>query len=109
MSSTSVEHRDATLEQQPLLRHHRKARLPSLNLQHWHSHPFRGDGWNVRTAREATAQFLSSKAGHYSVITLVSLDVLSMIAGELDSMILELEWLTENYRLYPQPIQVRTR
>ncbi|KAL4731115.1 hypothetical protein ACLX1H_000075 [Fusarium chlamydosporum] len=79
MSSTSVERTDATLEHQPLLRHPRKTRLPSLNLQHWHSHPFKGDQWNVRTAREATAQFLSSKAGHYSVLTLVSLDVLSMI------------------------------
>ncbi|CAG7563104.1 unnamed protein product [Fusarium equiseti] len=80
MASTGVEHRDSALEQQPLLRHHRKARLPALNLQHWQSHPFKGDQWSVRTTREATAQFLSSKAGHYSVLTLVSLDVLSMIA-----------------------------
>ncbi|KAJ4026839.1 hypothetical protein NW752_001796 [Fusarium irregulare] len=80
MASTSVEHRDSALEQQPLLRHERKTRLPALNLQHWHSHPFKGDQWSVRTAKEATAQFLSSKAGHYSVLTLVSLDVMSMIA-----------------------------
>ncbi|KAJ4253351.1 hypothetical protein NW762_010506 [Fusarium torreyae] len=80
MSSTSAEYRDSSLEQQPLLRYRGKTRLPSLNLQHWHSHPFRGEQWSVRTTREKTARFLSSKAGHYSVLTLVSLDVLSMIA-----------------------------
>ncbi|KAF4949245.1 hypothetical protein FSARC_13551 [Fusarium sarcochroum] len=80
MSSTSAEYRDSSLEQQPLLRHRGKTRFPSLNLQHWHSHPFRGEQWSVRSTKEKTARFLSSKAGHYSVLTLVSLDVLSMIA-----------------------------
>ncbi|EWG55162.1 hypothetical protein FVEG_13206 [Fusarium verticillioides 7600] len=79
MSSTSVEHANSLLEEQPLLRRG-KRRLPSLNVQHWHSHPFRRDPWTVRSTKEKTAQFLSSKAGHYSVLTLVSLDVLSMIA-----------------------------
>ncbi|KAF5722636.1 voltage-gated hydrogen channel 1 [Fusarium mundagurra] len=79
MASTSVEHAGGSLEEQPLLRRG-KRRLPSLNVQHWHSHPFRGDPWTVRSTKEKTAQFLSSKAGHYSVLTLVSLDVLSMIA-----------------------------
>ncbi|KAF5591588.1 voltage-gated hydrogen channel 1 [Fusarium subglutinans] len=79
MSSTSVEHVGDSLEEQPLLRRG-KRRLPSLNIQHWHSHPFRGDPWSVRSTKQKTAQFLSSKAGHYSVLTLVSLDVLSMIA-----------------------------
>lgn len=81
MSSTSIEHAGSSLEEQPLLRRG-KRRLPSLNIQHWHSDPFRGDTWNVRSTKQKTAQFLSSKAGHYSVLTLVSLDVLSMIAGE---------------------------
>ncbi|KAF4947089.1 hypothetical protein FGADI_10719 [Fusarium gaditjirri] len=79
MSSTSVEHAGDSLEEQPLLRRG-KTRLPSLNIQHWHSHPFKGDSWSVRSTKQKTAQFLSSKAGHYSVLTLVSLDVLSMIA-----------------------------
>ncbi|KAF5977571.1 voltage-gated hydrogen channel 1 [Fusarium bulbicola] len=79
MSSTSVEHAGGSLEEQPLLRRG-KRRLPSLNIQHWHSHPFRGDPWSVRSTKQNTAQFLSSKAGHYSVLTLVSFDVLSMIA-----------------------------
>ncbi|KAI1061615.1 hypothetical protein LB506_011877 [Fusarium annulatum] len=79
MSSTSIEHAGSSLEEQPLLRRG-KRRLPSLNIQHWHSHPFKGDGWSVRSTKQKTAQFLSSKAGHYSVLMLVSLDVLSMIA-----------------------------
>ncbi|KAG4282133.1 hypothetical protein FPRO04_13421 [Fusarium proliferatum] len=79
MSSTSIQHAGSSLEEQPLLQRG-KRRLPSLNVQHWHSHPFRGDTWNVRSTKQKTAQFLSSKAGHYSVLTLVSLDVLSMIA-----------------------------
>ncbi|KAI1027715.1 hypothetical protein LB504_011722 [Fusarium proliferatum] len=80
MSSTSIQHAGDSLEEQPLLRRG-KRRLPSLNIQHWHSHPFRGDQWSVRSTKQKTAQFLSSKAGHYSVLTLVSLDVLSMIAA----------------------------
>ncbi|KAG5804665.1 hypothetical protein H9Q74_010801 [Fusarium xylarioides] len=79
MSSTSIENANSSLEEQPLLRRG-KRRLPSLNIQHWHSHPFKGDPWSVRSTKQKTAQFLSSKAGHYSVLTLVSLDVLSMIA-----------------------------
>ncbi|KAF5566211.1 voltage-gated hydrogen channel 1 [Fusarium phyllophilum] len=79
MSSTSIENANSSLEEQPLLQRG-KRRLPSLNVQHWHSHPFRGDPWSVRSTKQKTAQFLSSKAGHYSVLTLVSLDVLSMIA-----------------------------
>ncbi|EWZ84150.1 hypothetical protein FOCG_08727 [Fusarium oxysporum f. sp. radicis-lycopersici 26381] len=79
MSSTSIERVGSSLEEQPLLRPG-KRRLPSLNIQHWHSHPFRGDAWSARSTKQKTVQFLSSKAGHYSVLTLVSLDVLSMIA-----------------------------
>ncbi|KAF5599906.1 voltage-gated hydrogen channel 1 [Fusarium pseudoanthophilum] len=79
MSATGMDHANSSLEEQPLLRRG-KRRLPSLNIQHWHSNPFRGDPWSVRSTKEKTAQFLSSKAGHYSVLTLVSLDVLSMIA-----------------------------
>ncbi|KAF4446598.1 Voltage-gated hydrogen channel 1 [Fusarium austroafricanum] len=79
MSTTAVESSESSLEQQPLLRQ-RKTRLPSLNIQHWHSHPFKGDQWSVRSTKQKTAQFLSSKTGHYSVLMLVSLDVLSMIA-----------------------------
>ncbi|KAF5976491.1 voltage-gated hydrogen channel 1 [Fusarium coicis] len=79
MSATGMEHANSSPEEQPLLRRG-KRRLPSLNIQHWYSHPFRGDPWSVRSTKEKTAQFLSSKAGHYSVLTLVSLDVLSMIA-----------------------------
>ncbi|RGP59541.1 voltage-gated hydrogen channel 1 [Fusarium sporotrichioides] len=85
MSSTGADYAGAALEQQPLIRRSLKARVPSLNLQYWHSSPFRQGGWNARTARAATARFLSSKAGHYSVLALVSLDVLSMIAGLLFS------------------------
>ncbi|RKL00755.1 hypothetical protein BFJ68_g12621 [Fusarium oxysporum] len=84
MSSTSIERVGSSLEEQPLLRPG-KRRLPSLNIQHWHSHPFRGDAWSARSTKQKTVQFLSSKAGHYSVLTLVSLDVLSMIAGRKGS------------------------
>ncbi|KAM0229954.1 hypothetical protein ACHAP5_011498 [Fusarium lateritium] len=80
MSSTSIECRHSSLEQQPLLQYRGRSRLPTLNLEHWHSHPFKGDRHTIGSTREKTARFLSSKAGHYSVLTLVSLDVLSMIA-----------------------------
>ncbi|KAM0211916.1 hypothetical protein ACHAQI_005069 [Fusarium lateritium] len=80
MSSTSIERRESSLEQQPLLKYRGGSRLPTLNLEHWHSHPFKGDRRTIESTREKTARFLSSKAGHYSVLTLVSLDVLSMIA-----------------------------
>ncbi|KAM0198448.1 hypothetical protein ACHAPI_003971 [Fusarium lateritium] len=80
MSSTSIERRGSSLEEQPLLTYREESRLPTLNLEHWHSHPFKGDRHAIESTREKTARFLSSKAGHYSVLTLVSLDVLSMIA-----------------------------
>ena len=83
MSSSAVGHGD---EEVPLLRK-RHVRLktpsyPSINLQHWYSHPFRGDGLSMQSSREKTARFLSSKFGHYSVLGLVTLDVLGIIAGQ---------------------------
>ncbi|KAG5656047.1 hypothetical protein KAF25_001617 [Fusarium avenaceum] len=80
MSLTSIERSGSSLEQQPLLRYRGKSRLPTLNLEHWHSHPFKSDRQTIESTRQKTARFLSSKSGHYSVLTLVSLDVLSMIA-----------------------------
>jgi hypothetical protein len=53
-------------------------------LENWFGHPFSGDGSTVRNARESVAFFLSSKAGHYSVLGLVTLDVLGIIAGGLE-------------------------
>ncbi|KAH6893543.1 hypothetical protein B0T10DRAFT_482496 [Thelonectria olida] len=79
MSSTGVEHRHAD-EEQPLLRRRAKPKFPTLNLQHWYSRPLANERWTLHNAREKTARFLSSKAGHYSVLVLVSLDVMSMIA-----------------------------
>jgi len=60
----------------------KKPDYPSINLQHWYSYPFRGEGWSMQSSKEKTARFLSSKFGHYSVLGLVSLDVLGIIAGE---------------------------
>lgn len=82
MSSTSVEHQHRSDEEQPLLRHRRKPESPSLNVQHWYANPLQGERWTVQNARQKTTRFLSSKTGHYSVLTLVSLDVLGMIAGK---------------------------
>jgi hypothetical protein len=41
----------------------------------------------MRSGREKTAQFLSSKVGHYSVLGLVTLDVMGIIAGEKASKV----------------------
>lgn len=83
MSSSAVDRGD---EEAPLLRkRHVRLRMPdypSINLQHWYSHPFRGEGLSMQSSRQKTARFLSSKIGHYSVLGLVILDVLGIIAGE---------------------------
>ena len=83
MSSSAIDHGD---EQAPLLRKRhvrlRTPHYPSINLQHWYSYPFRGEGWSMQTSRQRTARFLSSKIGHYSVLGLVTLDVLGIIAGK---------------------------
>ncbi|KPM43917.1 hypothetical protein AK830_g2613 [Neonectria ditissima] len=81
MASTGVQNGPAD-EEQPLLRRRMKSKFPSLNLQHWYSRPASRERWTIQNTREKTAGFLSSKYGHYSVLTLVSLDVLSMIAGK---------------------------
>lgn len=81
MSSTSIE-RGGSDEQQPLLRH-RRPPFHALNLQHWYSSPIDTERWAIQSTREKVKRFLSSKVGHYSVLTLVSLDVLGMIAGML--------------------------
>lgn len=85
MPSTGVERGPASDEEQPLIGHHRKPRFPSLNLQHWYLHPHSREQWTLQNTKQKVAEFLSSKYGHYSVLTLVSLDVLSMIAGKLYS------------------------
>jgi hypothetical protein len=83
MFSSAIAYHD---EETPLLRKRhvwlKKPDYPSINLQHWYSHPFRGEGWSMQSSREKTARFLSSKLGHYSVLGLVSLDVLGIISGE---------------------------
>ncbi|CAH0055738.1 unnamed protein product [Clonostachys solani] len=78
MSSTGIE-RGSGDEEQPLLRQ-RRPPFHALNLQHWYSSPIDTERWAVQSTREKVKRFLSSKAGHYSVLTLVSLDVLGMIA-----------------------------
>ncbi|KAL6411655.1 Voltage-gated hydrogen channel 1 [Ilyonectria robusta] len=85
MPSTGAERGPASDEEQPLLGHHTKLRFPSLNLQHWYSHSHSREQWTLQNTKQKVAEFLSSKYGHYSVLTLVSLDVLSMIAGKLGS------------------------
>jgi len=53
-------------------------RLRAINLENWlypHTH------FNFQSSREATRHYLSSKAGHYFVLGLVSLDVAAIIAG----------------------------
>ncbi|CAM1510966.1 Fc.00g084790.m01.CDS01 [Cosmosporella sp. VM-42] len=80
MSSASVENRRCNDEEQPLLRLRRKPGFPSLNLEHWYSYPLQGERWTMQNPREKTGRFLSSKTGHYSVLILVSLDLLAMIA-----------------------------
>jgi hypothetical protein len=81
-TTTAISHVE---EQTPLLRGLNRglksAARPSLNLQHWHSYTLLGDGSTVRNTREKVAHFLSSKPGHYSVLGLVTLDVLGIIAG----------------------------
>ncbi|KAH7243820.1 hypothetical protein B0J15DRAFT_565137 [Fusarium solani] len=81
MSSTSVEYRRYDNEEQSLLRHGRKLEFPSLNLQHWYSHPLEGERWAIQNIREKTTRLLFSKIGHYSVISLVCLDILGMVAN----------------------------
>lgn len=88
MSSTSVQHGRGSDEEQPLLRRRRMRKFPSVNLEHWSSHPLRGQRWTLQNTRQKARQFLSSKFGHYSVLTLVSLDVLSMILGTLCSTLI---------------------
>uniref|UniRef100_A0A8H7NHR8 Voltage-gated hydrogen channel 1 n=1 Tax=Bionectria ochroleuca TaxID=29856 RepID=A0A8H7NHR8_BIOOC len=78
MASTGIE-RGGGDEEQPLLRH-RRPPFHALNLQHWYSSPIDTERWAMQSTREKVKRFLSSKAGHYSVLTLVSLDVLGMIA-----------------------------
>ncbi|KAF2670176.1 hypothetical protein BT63DRAFT_231286 [Microthyrium microscopicum] len=84
MTSSSVQFHPDT-ENAPLLRKKSwgapfKLDYASINLEHWYSHPFRGDGTMVSTTREKTRRLLSSKFGHYSVLTLVTLDVMGIIA-----------------------------
>lgn len=81
MASTGIEGGGGD-EEQPLLRH-RRPPFHALNLQHWYSSPIDTERWAMQSTREKVKRFLSSKAGHYSVLTLVSLDVLGMIAGML--------------------------
>jgi hypothetical protein len=54
-------------------------RRRAINLQNWlyphHRH------FNFESSREACRHYLSSKAGHYFVLGLVSLDVSAIIAG----------------------------
>jgi len=81
MSSTAHDE-----EQTPLLRNRNRntwlksSGRRSVNVQNWFSLPLRGEGNAVRNTRESVACFLSSKAGHYSVLGLVTLDVLGIIA-----------------------------
>jgi len=85
MSSSGVQYNDNVDEEQPLIRQRKGIGRPefaSLNLQHWYSHPFQRERWSIRNTRENTKHFFSSKVGHYSVLGLVTLDVLSMIAGK---------------------------
>ncbi len=84
MSSTAISHAE---EQTPLLRGRnrwlKRAGRPTVNIQNWFGHPVKGDGTTVRNTRESVANFLSSRAGHYSVLGLVTLDVLGIITGRL--------------------------
>jgi len=85
MASSGAQYNDCADEEQPLIRQRKgtgKKAFASLNLQHWNSHPFRRETWTIRNTRENTKRFFSSKVGHYSVLGLVTLDVLSMIAGK---------------------------
>jgi len=81
MSATAVSHEE---EHSPLLRDRNRwlksPGRPSVNLQNWFSHPPRSHDTTVRNTRQSVACFLSSKAGHYSVLGLVTLDVLAIIA-----------------------------
>ena len=74
MSSNSTE---------PLLREHRRARADATD-DHINHHinwlaPNREDSY-LHTTRTRTQRFLTSKAGHYSVLLLVSLDVSCIFA-----------------------------
>jgi hypothetical protein len=82
MSSTAISQAE---EQTALLRGRdrelKRGGLQLVNMQNWLSHPFGGDDTTARNTRERAAYFLSSKVGHYSVIGLVTLDILAIIAG----------------------------
>jgi hypothetical protein len=69
-------------EQAPLIRRgsntsvNKKTR--SINLENW---LYPHTNFDFQSSREATRHYLSSKAGHYFVLGLVSLDVSAIIAG----------------------------
>lgn len=73
-------------EGDPLLPARKKPRRTGnyVNYGHWNDpHPKRHA---MQTTRDKVKHFLSSKVGHYSVLTLVSLDVAGIIAGKSRSI-----------------------
>jgi hypothetical protein len=54
-----------------------------INLQSWLKPSSSGERGYVQSSRSKAKRFLSSKAGHYSVLTLVVLDVGCIFAGTL--------------------------
>jgi len=71
-------------EQQPLLQSQAHLqRVQSVNVQSWFKIPSLGFEHVSQTSREKAIWFLSSKAGHYTVLSLVTIDTLCIISGKL--------------------------
>lgn len=69
-------------EEDPLLPGKKKPRTSRnfVNVEHWNDPGSKRHA--LQTTRDKVKDFLSSKVGHYSVLTLVSLDVAGIIAGK---------------------------
>lgn len=62
-----------------------RQRTQTVNVNSWFA-PYVYQG--VRTSKEKTRAFLSSKAGHYSILALVAVDVSLIFASRLKQSVM---------------------
>lgn len=69
-------------EEDPLLpvRNKMRASRNFVNVEHWNDRNLKTHA--IHTTRDKVKHYLSSKLGHYSVLTLVALDVAGIVAGK---------------------------
>lgn len=98
-------------EEDPLLpaRKNMRASRNFVNVEHWNDRNLKTHA--IHTTRDKVKHFLSSKVGHYSVLTLVALDVAGIVAGKLSlhtsaHLFSALPRLT-NTSLHNLPLQMR--